>query len=190
MTTISPLMGVLDPLAVSSGAAPTTANASSGTANTGSAGASGAPAGTTTLSANQVNQLANPQLFLKLLVAELQNQDPTAPMDPATILSQTANLSQMEAVTSMTAAIQSEQSASQANEATTLIGQTITATVNNSPVTGTVSQVQLNSSGQPSLLVNGTVVPLSALTAIGTPATGSTSNSSGTSTPASGTPGA
>ena len=166
---------------------------SSPTSNTSGATATGNGANST-LSSNQLNQLSNPQLFLQLLVAELQNQDPTNPMNPATILSQTANLSQMEAVNSMTTAIAAEQHATQTSEAAGLIGQTVTASVNKIPLTGKVTQIRLNSNGTPTLLINGTPVPLSAITAIGTaPTSGSTTTaptataSGGTSTTASGT---
>ncbi len=112
------------------------------------------------------SQFSNPQMFLQLLVAELQNQDPTDPTDPSTIMQQTSELSQVEAVNSMTTAITAEQTASQQNEAAGLIGRTISATANGATTTGTVSEVTLDSSGNPTLVVNGTAVPLSALTTI------------------------
>jgi flagellar basal-body rod modification protein FlgD len=105
-------------------------------------------------------------MFLQLLVAELQNQDPTNPTDPSAIMQQTSELSQVEAVNTMTTAITAEQTASQQNEASGLIGKTVTASVSGSSITGPVSEVQLSAAGAPTLLVNGTTVPLTALTAI------------------------
>ena len=81
-------------------------------------------------SGTAASDFSNPQMFLQLLVAELQNQDPTNPTDPSTIMQQTAELSQVEAVNTMTTAISGEESAAQRNEATGLIGKTVSATVN------------------------------------------------------------
>jgi flagellar basal-body rod modification protein FlgD len=40
--------------------------------------------------------LGNESTFLQLLVAQIQNQDPTAPMDSSTFLNQLAEFSQLE----------------------------------------------------------------------------------------------
>ncbi len=56
----------------------------------------------TSLSSTQTNQVENPDGilgkddFMKLLLIELQNQDPTDPMDSDKILSQTSELAQLE----------------------------------------------------------------------------------------------
>jgi flagellar basal-body rod modification protein FlgD len=42
--------------------------------------------------------LGNEQTFLQLLVSEIQNQDPTAPMDSTTFLTQLAQFSQLEQI--------------------------------------------------------------------------------------------
>lgn len=160
MTAILPLMTV--PAAAGT---TNTGAASNGTGAASSAGSSTSKS--STLSSNQLNQLSNPQLFLQLLVAELQNQDPTNPMNPSQILSQTASLTQMEAINSMVTAVNGEQSASKTAEATSLIGQNVSATVNNATVSGTVSEVTLSASGDPTLVVNGTNVPLAAVTSVG-----------------------
>ncbi|HMD45948.1 MAG TPA: flagellar hook capping FlgD N-terminal domain-containing protein [Acidimicrobiales bacterium] len=117
-------------------------------------------------SSGSVSQLGNPQLFLQLLIAELKNQDPTNPTDPSSILQQTSELSQMEAVQSMTTALKGEQTATQASEAAGLIGKQVTATVNGSTVTGSVADVQLDASGAPTLDLGSVQVPLSAVTQI------------------------
>lgn len=43
-----------------------------------------------------LNSLANEQAFLQLLVAQLQNQDPTAPQDGTQFVSQLAQFSSLE----------------------------------------------------------------------------------------------
>ena len=48
----------------------------------------------------------NPNDFMTLLVAEIQNQDPTQPMDPTTFMSQLVNLNQLEQVTAINQVVQ------------------------------------------------------------------------------------
>jgi flagellar basal-body rod modification protein FlgD len=43
---------------------------------------------------------------MTLLVAEIQNQDPTQPMDPTTFMSQLVELNQLEQVTDINQAVQ------------------------------------------------------------------------------------
>src|SRR5580700_5470536 len=45
--------------------------------------------------------LGNESTFLQLLVSEIQNQDPTAPMDSTTFLTQLAQFSQLEQLISI-----------------------------------------------------------------------------------------
>ncbi|MGA7216954.1 MAG: flagellar hook capping FlgD N-terminal domain-containing protein [Candidatus Sulfotelmatobacter sp.] len=60
------------------------------------------PAGGTT---NPTNELPTAQslnnMFLQLLVAQLQNQDPTDPVDPSTFVAQLAQFSELSEVTSI-----------------------------------------------------------------------------------------
>ena len=49
-----------------------------------------------TASSSSTSALANESTFLQLLVAQIKNQDPTAPMDSTTFLSQLAQFSQLE----------------------------------------------------------------------------------------------
>lgn len=58
-----------------------------------------APSGTassTQSSASSLDSLTNEQTFLQLLVAQLQNQDPTAPQDGTQFVSQLAQFSSLE----------------------------------------------------------------------------------------------
>ena len=48
----------------------------------------------------------NPNDFMTLLVAEIQNQDPTQPMDPTTFMSQLVQLNQLEQVTDINQVVQ------------------------------------------------------------------------------------
>jgi flagellar basal-body rod modification protein FlgD len=67
---------------------PALAGSTTGTEGSASAGAQP--------SAAAADRLANEQTFLKLLVAQLQNQDPTNPADPTQFVAQLAQFSQLE----------------------------------------------------------------------------------------------
>lgn len=67
----------------------------SNTGTTQATGASGTPPSTQSSSA-ALGSLTNEQTFLQLLVAQLQNQDPTAPQDGTQFVSQLAQFSSLE----------------------------------------------------------------------------------------------
>ena len=50
----------------------------------------------TAASLSATDSLGNENTFLQLLVAQIQNQDPTAPVDSSTFLTQLAEFSQLE----------------------------------------------------------------------------------------------
>jgi flagellar basal-body rod modification protein FlgD len=50
----------------------------------------------TTAAINATDSLGNENTFLQLLVAQIQNQDPTQPVDSSTFLTQLAEFSQLE----------------------------------------------------------------------------------------------
>ncbi|HMD85475.1 MAG TPA: flagellar hook capping FlgD N-terminal domain-containing protein [Terriglobia bacterium] len=68
-------------------------------------GTNGASSSTATSSSASTDGL-NPNDFMSLLVAEIQNQDPTQPMDPTTFMSQLVNLNQLEQVTQINQVVQ------------------------------------------------------------------------------------
>ena len=66
----------------------------SGTGTTG--GTAGSGTASSTQSSSGLNSLVSEQTFLQLLVAQLQNQDPTAPQDGTQFVSQLAQFSSLE----------------------------------------------------------------------------------------------
>lgn len=117
------------------------------------------------------SQLATPDLFLKLLMAELEHEDPTNPTTPSSILQQTAELSQVESITTMTTSLNQQRRFTEAGDATGLIGKQVLAVVTGEELTGTVSGVALTTSGTPFLLIGNTYVPLDSVVEVTDPST-------------------
>jgi flagellar basal-body rod modification protein FlgD len=96
--------------------------------------------------ANTVNELTSND-FLKLLIAELQNQDPTAPTDSIQMLQQVSQIRQITSNDSMIATMNSVQVGQDVATASQLVGKQITALdSNNKEVEGVVSRVTISAS--------------------------------------------
>ena len=99
--------------------------------------------------------------FLRLLIAEMKNQDPTNPMDTSQYMSQFAQLSSVEQAmqtNNKLDALLSSQSLSQANG---LIGKTVSFTGSTgASFSGKVASVSINSDGSIATLENGTKVAI------------------------------
>ena len=93
--------------------------------------------------------------FLKLLVAQLQHQDPMSPMQDSDFMGQMASFSTLEQITNMAAANETIAQNLTANGAIGLIGRTVTYTgTDKLPHTGVVEKVT-TAGGTPSLTVAG-----------------------------------
>ncbi|HEV3072198.1 MAG TPA: flagellar hook capping FlgD N-terminal domain-containing protein [Solirubrobacteraceae bacterium] len=87
--------------------------------------------------------------FLKLMVAQLQSQDPLQPTDSSAYLGQLAQFTELEQVTNMAQTSAQSATAQQVSQAVALIGHTVSCT---NPATGethkgVVQNVQITSSG-------------------------------------------
>lgn len=125
-----------------------------------------APASTSQSASRLASQLDTPQLFIKLLMAELTHQDPTNPTTPSSILQQTSELAQLEAVTAENQSVQKETRYASESAAAGLIGKQVSALVTGKAVSGAVSAITLTKTGTPVLKVGTSSVPLSAITSI------------------------
>lgn len=111
------------------------------------------------------NQL-DKDAFLKLLVAQLRYQDPMSPADPQSFLAQTAQFTTVEQLTQLTQQLAAQDRISQVATGSALIGRTVTYQLDDGTVVpGTVAAARPPSDGCV-LLVNGTEVPLDAVTAV------------------------
>ena len=100
------------------------------------------------------------QSFLKLLIAEMKNQDPTKPMDSTQYVAQLATFSQVEQSVQTNTKLDQIMQSSALSQADALIGRSITSA--DGKTTGVVASVKLASNGLIAVLQNGTEVPVGA----------------------------
>lgn len=92
--------------------------------------------------------------FLKLLITQLQNQDPSNPLDSNQLLSQISELRGLQASIELQTALKGLTLSQQLNSSTDFIGKTVTGSVGQELVTGEVTGVQVRE-GNAFLRVNG-----------------------------------
>lgn len=87
----------------------------------------------------------NYESFLKLLVAQMKNQDPTEPMDSAQQMAQLATFSQVEQTIKTNKNFESLLQRTSLQEANSVIGRTVTS--EDGKITGVVKEVTLYNDG-------------------------------------------
>ncbi|WP_166015777.1 flagellar hook assembly protein FlgD [Chelativorans multitrophicus] len=90
-------------------------------------------------------QTVDYQSFLRLLVAQMKNQDPTSPMESTDYVAQLATFSQVEQSVQMNSKLEQILAASALSQAGGVIGREITSA--DGSVTGIVKEVKLYSDG-------------------------------------------
>jgi len=115
---------------------------------------------------DRLNELTQSD-FIRMMVAELENQDPMNPMSNTEMLQQ---INQMRSITSsdrLTNSIEALTIGQALSTASSLIGKTITGvnTLGES-VTGKVDKVTIES-GEAKLFVGSSIIPVSNVTAVG-----------------------
>jgi len=91
--------------------------------------------------------------FLKLLVAEMQNQDPTEPMDSTEYISQLASFSNVEQTIQTNARLEDLLKSSSIAQAGSLIGRSVSSS--DGSVDGVVKQVEIYDDGVVAILQDG-----------------------------------
>ena len=102
--------------------------------------------------------------FLQLMVAQMQNQDPTNPIDPTTQMAQLASFSQVEQAIMMNARLDALLTSSALAQADGVIGRTITSP--DGAVSGEVVALRVGTGGGVAVLQDGRQVPIVAGTEI------------------------
>jgi flagellar basal-body rod modification protein FlgD len=116
--------------------------------------------------AGAASSLVSQDQFLRLLVTQLQNQDPLDPVSDREFINQLAQLNSLQSLQSLNASFAQNLKLQQLTQGADLIGRTIDYTLSgNSPASGTVSTVAVEN-GQFVLRVGGDSVPLDSVTAV------------------------
>jgi flagellar basal-body rod modification protein FlgD len=104
--------------------------------------------------------------FMKLLLTQMQNQDPLNPMDGQAFFAQLAQLSLLEQMYTLNDTLASSQRQQQLVQAGTMIGRTVEATkTDGTTLTGVVNGASMLD-GDVFLDVDGTQVALSSVTSV------------------------
>jgi flagellar basal-body rod modification protein FlgD len=116
---------------------------------------SGTPAANTQAQNSTAGTLGKDD-FLKLFVAQLQNQDPSGGgMDPSQSMSQMAQFSEVEQITNLVTQTTQVAQSTTLSSAVGLIGKTVTYSDKTGVHTGAVEKVNTSAKGAPTLTVAG-----------------------------------
>ena len=114
------------------------------------------PTNTTSSDANTASVDYNG--FLRLLIAQMKNQDPTKPMDSAQFMAQLASFSNVEQGIKMNQKLDSMMTSLALSQVDGIVGRTIISADGN--IAGTVMALHVVSGGAVALLEDGREVPL------------------------------
>jgi flagellar basal-body rod modification protein FlgD len=114
---------------------------------------------TSTSTSTSASNTLNYNDFLKLMVAQLQNQDPLNPTDSSQFMSQIAQMSTVEQGINTNSKLDQLLVNSNISQASTMIGLTLTGA---DGTTGIIQSVRIDSSGSTAILTNGKQVPIDA----------------------------
>jgi flagellar basal-body rod modification protein FlgD len=135
----------------------------------GANGASGTTTGGT--SSTKSNFDLKAEDFIKMMITQLQNQDPMEPAKNDQLLAQMSQIGQLQSATSLQESLKGLVTQNQIGAAAGLIGKSVQGLDDNDdPVTGTVTSVRVEKDSVSLELDNGTTLPLSRVTTI-SPAT-------------------
>ena len=110
------------------------------------------------IGANSTGNTVDYQSFLKLLVAQMKNQDPTSPMESTDYVAQLATFSNVEQSVQVNAKLDQLLQSSQLSQASSIIGRTVTSA--DGKISGVVEEVRLFSDGIIAVLKDGKEVPM------------------------------
>jgi flagellar basal-body rod modification protein FlgD len=107
----------------------------------------------------QIKQVMDKDDYLTLLITQLQNQDPTSPMEDREFIAQMAQFSSLEQMTNIASGFQSMSAVLSAGQATSMLGREVEVIVNGNAVSGKVQAVTRGD--YPQVLVDGTYYDVS-----------------------------
>ena len=106
-----------------------------------------------------------PESFIKLLIVQLQNQDPTEPVGNDELLSQLSAMRSLQSNIELSAALKSLTTNQQLSTAAGFIGNTVTGSVGSQSITGVVDRAFLRD-GVAFVRVEGSELPLNSINTI------------------------
>ena len=139
-----------------------------------------APTSATASASDAKDATLNYDSFLKLLVAQMKNQDPTDPVDASEQMSQLASFSNVEQAIKTNKNLESLIKETSMSQAADLIGKYITS--NDGATKGIVKAVEINSDGLTAVLENGKEVLVAAGITISSASTADTGTDTNTDT--------
>ena len=134
-------------------------------------GATYASTTTATSQADRGDQMGK-DVFLKLLVAQMKNQDPSNPADTSQMMAQTATFTQVEKLEELATQNAALLALQRSSSAAALVGRAVQYTDENGATkTGTVSSVRLGTDTSEAVaMVRGVAVPMGRITEVATTA--------------------
>jgi flagellar basal-body rod modification protein FlgD len=130
-------------------------------------GIGSAAVGSTTPTASAGGYNLKPADFIKMMVTQLQNQDPMQPTSNQDLLAQMSQIGQLETSTQLQTVLQGLATQTQIGSASSLIGKSVEGMdQNNNTIHGLVTSVKVQSDGVSLELDNGQALSLSRVTAI------------------------
>lgn len=102
--------------------------------------------------------------FLKLLITQLSNQDPTNPMEDTQFIAQMAQFSSLEQMTNMNESFNKMAAMINSSQAAATIGRTVDIDVGDTTARGVVEATTMGS--QPRVMVNGMYYDLDKIKAV------------------------
>ncbi|AEE17029.1 flagellar hook assembly protein FlgD [Treponema brennaborense] len=102
--------------------------------------------------------------FLKLLLTQLSNQDPTSPMENTEFIAQMAQFSSLEQMTNMSSEFTKLANMLNSNEAVSLLGKNVELNAGDAAVSGVVESVTRGAA--PQIKVNGMLYSMDQINAV------------------------
>lgn len=124
---------------------------------------------TVTPPAGTQKQAMDSEVFMSLLVSQLRNQDPSAPMDTNQMIGQTTQLAMMEKITQMTGLSEENFHLQMRSSAAALIGNEVSYEDAGGVVAQGLATAVSYSGPVPTVTIGGRSIPLDLVSGVGTP---------------------
>ncbi len=119
---------------------------------------------TNTVNGRTASQQLGKDDFLKLLITQLTNQDPTSPMEDTQFISQMAQFSSLEQMTNMNESFNKMVGVINSSQAATTLGKTVELDIGDSTTQGVVEATSFGAN--PQVMVNGMYYDMAKIKAI------------------------